>query len=157
MSEVSLEAESGKTSAEDPQMDCEEADKAEESLSEELKEESVDSSGGGDDKADVLYDVDIDSDEEKAEVSNKVVKEEDEGIQVENGVSSSVDNGEHETEHHVERAETPEESEDSHTETKVMFIFASNNQSALALPHCAPAHVAVLTVICCGGGGLLPI
>ncbi|XP_023149312.2 arfaptin-1 isoform X1 [Amphiprion ocellaris] len=132
MSEVSLEAESGKTSAEDPQMDCEEADKAEESLSEELKEESVDSSGGGDDKADVLYDVDIDSDEENAEVSDKDAKEEDGGIQSENGVSDSVDNGEDETEHHVERAETPEESEDSHTETKDSTMAEDSHRSSAA-------------------------
>uniref|UniRef100_A0A3P8RQY0 ADP-ribosylation factor interacting protein 1 (arfaptin 1) n=1 Tax=Amphiprion percula TaxID=161767 RepID=A0A3P8RQY0_AMPPE len=132
MSEVSLEAESGKTSAEDPQMDCEEADKAEESLSEELKEESVDSSGGGDDKADVLYDVDIDSDEEKAEVSDKDAKEEDGGIQSENGVSDSVDNGEDKTEHHVERAETPEESEDSHTETKDSTMAEDSHRSSAA-------------------------
>uniref|UniRef100_A0A3Q1H5R5 ADP-ribosylation factor interacting protein 1 (arfaptin 1) n=2 Tax=Acanthochromis polyacanthus TaxID=80966 RepID=A0A3Q1H5R5_9TELE len=132
MSEVSLEAESGKTSAEDPQMDCEEADKAEESLSEELKEESVDSSQAADDKADVLYDINIDSDEEKAEASDKDVKEEDEGIQSENGVSGSVDNGEHETEHHAERAETPAESEDSHTETQDSTMAEDSHRSSAA-------------------------
>ncbi|XP_028455526.1 arfaptin-1 isoform X3 [Perca flavescens] len=41
MSEVSLEAESGKTSAEDSQMDFEEADKAEESLREDVKQQST--------------------------------------------------------------------------------------------------------------------
>ncbi|XP_051801756.1 arfaptin-1 isoform X2 [Acanthochromis polyacanthus] len=132
MSEVSLEAESGKTSAEDPQMDCEEADKAEESLSEELKEESADSSQAADDKADVLYDINIDSDEEKAEASDKDVKEEDEGIQSENGVSGSVDNGEHETEHHAERAETPAESEDSHTETQDSTMAEDSHRSSAA-------------------------
>uniref|UniRef100_A0A8C6ME23 ADP-ribosylation factor interacting protein 1 (arfaptin 1) n=1 Tax=Nothobranchius furzeri TaxID=105023 RepID=A0A8C6ME23_NOTFU len=64
MSEVSLEAESGKTSAEDPQQECEEADKAKESLSEDPTPKSVDSSAGGEDRADVLYDVDINSNED---------------------------------------------------------------------------------------------
>ncbi|XP_008295210.1 arfaptin-1 isoform X2 [Stegastes partitus] len=133
MSEVSLEAESGKTSAEDPQMDCEEADKAEDSLSEDLQEESVDLNRGGDDKADVLYDIDIDSDGEKAEASDKdVEEEEDEGIQSKNVVSGSVDNGEREAEHHVETAETPEESEDSHTETKESTMAEDSHRSSAA-------------------------
>eukprot|EP00064_Thunnus_orientalis_P005033 superscaffoldBa00000478_g5046 len=130
MSEVSLEAESGKTSAEDPQMDYKEADEAEESLSEGVRQESVDTSRGKDDRDEVLYDIDINSAEEHSENGDKDVQKEDEGIQSESvvtcsdgaaaaaHVSGSVDNGGHETNHHVETAETPEESGDSHTETK---------------------------------------
>lgn len=144
MSEVSLEAESGKTSTEEPQMDCEESDKAEESLSEDVKQESVDNSRGRDDKDEVLYEIDIDSAEENAENGEKDVQKEDEGIHSETvvtcsdsdaaHVSDSVDNSGHETNHPVETAETPEESGDSHTETKVIFIFSL--YTLLALPHC---------------------
>lgn len=115
-------------------MDCEEADKAEESLSEDVKqEESVDSASERDDTDDVLYDIDIDSAEENPENGDKAVQEkEDEGIQRESVVtrsdsdaahlSDSVENEGRETNHHVETAETPEESGDSHDETKVIFI-----------------------------------
>lgn len=167
MSEVSLEAESGKTSAEDSQMDCEGVvNKAEASLSEDEKEESVDDSRGGEDIDDVLYDIDIDSAEENAENGDKAVQEEDEGIQRESvvtcsdgdaaHVSDSVENGGHETNHHIETAETPEESGDSHTETKViLFTFSLDTQPLLALPYCALVHVSIFT--CFDGGGLFPI
>ncbi|XP_044047574.1 arfaptin-1 isoform X1 [Siniperca chuatsi] len=136
MSEVSLEAESGKTSAKDPQMDCEEADKAEESLSEDVKQESVDNSRGRDDRDEVLYDIDIDSAEENAENSDKDVQE-DESIQSEGVVacsdiahmSDSVDNGGHKTNHHVE---TPEESGYSHTETKESTMAEESHRSSAA-------------------------
>ncbi|XP_037620990.1 arfaptin-1 isoform X1 [Sebastes umbrosus] len=143
MSEVSLEAESGKTSAEDSQMDCEGVvNKAEASLSEDEKEESVDDSRGGEDIDDVLYDIDIDSAEENAENSDKAVQEEDEGIQRESvvtcsdgdaaHVSDSVENGGHETNHHIETAETPEESGDSHTETKESTMTEESHRSSAA-------------------------
>ncbi|XP_078119769.1 arfaptin-1 isoform X3 [Sander vitreus] len=127
MSEVSLEAESGKTSAEDSQMDFEEADKAEESLREDVKQASVDNSRGRNDRDDVLYDIDIDSAEENAENGDTAIQKEDEGIQRESvmktcsdaaHMSDSVENGGHETNRHVETAETPEEGGDSPTETK---------------------------------------
>lgn len=161
MSEVSLEAESGKTSTEDPQMDCKEADETEESLNEGVVQESVDTSRGKDGSDEVLYDIDIDSAEEHSEHSDKDVQKEDEGIQSESAVTcsdgdaaaahmtGSVDNGGHETNHQVE---TPEESGDSRTETKVIFTFTLGNQPLLVLPYCAPAHAAVLILICCGGG-----
>lgn len=163
MSEVSLEAESRKTSAEDPQMDCEEeADKAEESLSEDVKQESVDTSRGGDGRDEVLYDINIDSAEENSENGDKDVQKEDvrsESVVTRSDrdaalVSDSVVNGGREADHHVERAETPEESGDSHTETKVIFTFTLDNQPLLVLPHCALARVAISTFICCDGGGL---
>ncbi|XP_042283815.1 arfaptin-1 isoform X2 [Thunnus albacares] len=143
MSEVSLEAESGKTSAEDPQMDYKEADEAEESLSEGVKQESVDTSRGKDDRDEVLYDIDINSAEEHSENSDKDVQKEDEGIQSESvvtcsdgaaaaHVSGSVDNGGHETNHHVETAETPEESGDSHTETKESTMAEESQRSSAA-------------------------
>lgn len=154
MSEVSLEAESERTSAEDPQVDCEDGDKAGESLSEDVKQESVDPSRGRDYTDEEMYDVDINSNEENAENSDKDVQEEDEAAQSEGVVthrdgdaadaSGSAGEGGHETNHHVERAETPVESGDSHTETKVIFTFTLVNQSSsasllanhLALPYC---------------------
>ncbi|XP_070683841.1 arfaptin-1 isoform X2 [Pempheris klunzingeri] len=132
MSEVSLEAESGKTSAEDPQMDCEEADKAEESLSEDVKQESVDDSR--DDRDEELYDIDIDSAEENGD--------EDEGVRSESVVtrcdsdaahmSDSVDKGAHETNHHVETAETPKEGGDSHDEIKDSTMAEESHRSTAA-------------------------
>nr|XP_046274082.1 arfaptin-1 isoform X3 [Scatophagus argus] len=135
MSEVSLEAESGRTSAEDPQMDCEEeADKAEESLSEDVKQESVDNNRGGYDRDEVMYDIDINS-----ENSDKDVQEEDDGIQSKSVVTcgdgdaahkaDSVDNEAHETNHH---AETPEESGDLRTETKESRMAEEFHRSSAA-------------------------
>ncbi len=166
MSEVSLEAESGKTSAEDPQMDCEEADKAGERLSEDVEQESVENSSATDDRDEVLYDIDIDSDEENVENGDRDVQMEDEGIQSEGVVSCSgsdaahmsdgVENGGHETNRHVETAETPEESGDSHTETKVTFPFTLDNQPLLARSYSALVH-GVVAACCAAGGGLFPI
>ncbi|XP_010727790.3 arfaptin-1 isoform X2 [Larimichthys crocea] len=141
MSEVSLEAESRKTSAEDPQMDCEEeADKAEESLSEDVKQESVDTSRGGDGRDEVLYDINIDSAEENSENGDKDVQKEDvrsESVVTRSDrdaalVSDSVVNGGREADHHVERAETPEESGDSHTETKESTMAEESHRSSAA-------------------------
>lgn len=115
MSEVSLEAESGKTSAEDPQVDCEDADKVEEGFSEDVKVESADNNSGRDVSDDVMYDIDIDSAEENTENSDKDVKKEDEGTQNKSVVmcrDGSVDN---------RGQDTPEESGDSQTGAKVTF------------------------------------
>lgn len=142
MSEVSLEAESRKTSTEDPQMDSEEeADKAEESLSEDVKQESVDNSRGGDERDEVLYDVDIDSTEENAEHFDNDAQKEDEGIQSESVVthtdsdaaqmSETLENGKHET-NHVDTAESQEESGDSHTETKESTMAEESHRSSAA-------------------------
>ncbi|XP_070770515.1 arfaptin-1 isoform X4 [Enoplosus armatus] len=138
MSEVSLEAESGKTSAEDPQMDCEEADKADESLSEDVKQETVDNSRERNYRDEVLYDIDIDSAEENTENSDKDVQEEDEGIQSESVVTCSDSDAAHvsdsvdETNPHVETAETPEESGDSRTETKESTMAEESHRSSAA-------------------------
>lgn len=129
MSEVSLGAESGKTSAEDPQVDCEKADKVEEGFGEHVKEESIGSSRG---RGEEMYDIDIDSAEEDGD---KHVQKEDEGFQSEGVVtcgdglaahkSSSVDFGGQGTNHHVETAENMDESEDSDNEAKVILLFLS--------------------------------
>ncbi|XP_034744398.1 arfaptin-1 isoform X1 [Etheostoma cragini] len=143
MSEVSLEAEAGMTSAGDSQMDFEEADKAEESLRVDVEQESADNSRERNDMDDVLYDIDINSAEEKAESGDKAIQEEDEGIQRESVVktcsgsdaahmSDSVENGGHETNRHVETAETPEESGDSHTETKQGRMTEESHRSSAA-------------------------
>uniref|UniRef100_UPI0037E7392E arfaptin-1 isoform X2 n=1 Tax=Semicossyphus pulcher TaxID=241346 RepID=UPI0037E7392E len=160
MSEVSLEAESGKTPAEDPQVDYEEENKAEESLSEDVqdeslsedvkeeslsedvKEESIDDSSGRDAIDEVLYDIDIDSPEEFAEDIDRDVQEEDEGIQSESEVtwskddvahvSDSVENEGNQTNHHVERAETPEENGESHIEAKESTMAEEPHRSSAA-------------------------
>ncbi|XP_047435003.1 arfaptin-1 isoform X1 [Mugil cephalus] len=129
MSEVSLEAESGKTSAETPQMDCENAEKAEESLSEDLEQDSVDNSGGRGDKTDVMYDIDIDGNEDEAEAGGKDVLKEDGGIERENVLAGSVDNGIRETTRHVERAKAPE---DNHSETKENTMAEESHRSSAA-------------------------
>lgn len=146
MSEVSLEAESGKTSAEDPQVDCEDADKVEEGFSEDVKVESADNNSGRDVSAEVMYDIDINSSDENAEKraeresiqKTSVVMQRD-GVPAHK--SGTVDNG---------GQEAPQESEDSDTEAKVIFTVILVNQLLLALPYCA--SVAVLILIYCGGG-----
>lgn len=166
MSEVSLEAELGKTSAEeDPQMDCEEeAGKGEESLSEDVEKESVDHSREGGDGDEVLYDINIDSAEEKSD--NDVQEEdEDEGTQSvvtcrdsdAAHVSDSVDNGRRETNRPVESGETPEESGHSSSDTKVTFTTTLDNQPLLAFPFCALIHVALSDLYCGDGGNIFPI
>ncbi|KAM7008746.1 arfaptin-1 isoform 1-T1 [Tautogolabrus adspersus] len=143
MSEVSLEAESGKTSAEDPRVDYEEDEKAEEGLKLEIKQEILDdSSGGGDDRDEALYDVDIDSPEDCAEDSDRDVEEQDEGVQIESEVTcrdgdatqvlDSVESGEQETNHQVERADTPEESGEPPTETKESTMAEEPSRSSAA-------------------------
>ncbi|XP_038162063.1 arfaptin-1 isoform X1 [Cyprinodon tularosa] len=127
MSEVSLEAESGKTSAEDPQMECEETDKAEESLSDDATPEIVDSSRKGEEKADVLYEININSDEENTESCDK---EMDKGTRAGN-VSSSVGS---KAKHQGESAETSKGSGDSLSETKESTMADSHRGSAAEIP-----------------------
>ncbi|XP_026216031.1 arfaptin-1 isoform X2 [Anabas testudineus] len=128
MSEVSLEAESGKTSAEDPQVDCEDADKVEEGFSEDVKVESADNNSGRDVSAEVMYDIDINSSDENAEK-----RAERESIQKTSVVmqrdgdpahkSGTVDNG---------GQEAPQESEDSDTEAKERTMAEEPNRSSAA-------------------------
>ncbi|XP_017263282.1 arfaptin-1 isoform X2 [Kryptolebias marmoratus] len=124
MSDVSLEAESGKASAEDPQQDCEEAEKAKESLSEDLPPQGVDSSGGGEDREDVMYDIDINSDEDQAGPRKKDVQEQGEG-------SRSISVGE-DAKRHVESTETPGGNGDSCSETKESTMAEDSHRSSAA-------------------------
>lgn len=128
MSEVSLEAVSGKASANAPEKDCEEADKAEEqSLSEDVTPETERSSREGEDKADVLYEININSDEESAESCSKAVQEKDGGTVV----SSSVGSG---AKHQGEAAEAPKENGESLSETKESTMADSHRGSAAEIP-----------------------
>ncbi|XP_019956842.1 arfaptin-1 isoform X2 [Paralichthys olivaceus] len=135
MSEVSLEAESGRTSAENPQMESEETDKAEESLSQDVRQESVDDSRGKACTDEVLYDIAIDSGEENAENSEEDIQEE--CVVTHRDADSahesvSVDTVGQETNHHGETAEALEESGDSHTETKERTMAEESHRSAAA-------------------------
>lgn len=142
MSEVSLEAQSGKTSADDPQVDCENADKAEESFSEDVKLKSADNDRGRVVSDEVMYDIDINSTEENSENCDRDVQKEYEGAQSERVVtcsdgdpargSGSIGNG---------IQEASEESGDTRTEAKVMFTVILVNQPLLALAYCAPVCV----------------
>lgn len=128
MSEVSLEAVSGKASANAPEKDCEEADKAEEqSLSEDVTPETERSSREGEDKADVLYEININSDEESVESCSKAVQEKDGGTVV----SSSVGSG---AKHQGEAAEAPKENGESLSETKESTMADSHRGSAAEIP-----------------------
>lgn len=149
-SEVSPEAELGKTSAKHPQVDCvKEAEKAEETLNEDEKE-SVDSNRGVDGEDEVMYDIDIDTDNENAEGSARDVRRED---QIRWGgceearrdpdapcMSGSVDEG-----HRIKQAEAPEEKQESHSESKVTFQLLVDGPALLCFslwvlwwwwPHC---------------------
>ncbi|XP_013855378.1 arfaptin-1 [Austrofundulus limnaeus] len=126
MSDVSLEAEAGQTSAEDPQQDCE-ADKAKESLREDLTPESVDSSRGGEDTEDAMYDIDINSDDDRAAACEKDFQEQNEGsLKV-----SAVSAGE-EAKHRVELSETPERNGDSNDENKERTMAEDSCRSSAA-------------------------
>ncbi|XP_032418578.1 arfaptin-1 isoform X2 [Xiphophorus hellerii] len=131
MSEVSLEAESGKTSAEDPQRDCEEADETEESLSEDVPPEVAPSSRGGEDKADVLYEIDINSDEETAESRSKDAQVQDEGPLSGTVASSRVGSG---AKLQAESAGTPKGNGDSLSETKESTMADCHRGSAAEIP-----------------------
>lgn len=121
-SEVSPEAELGKTSAKHPQGDCL---AAEEVLNEDVKEGSV---GGSkeDGEDDEMYDIDIDTDDEDTERKDGEVWREDgvswsgqeEACSAAARMSGSVDDEEHRIK---QETEAPEDREESHTELKVMF------------------------------------
>lgn len=125
-SEVSPEAELGKTSAKHPQVDC--VKEAEETLNEDEKEDSVGSSRRVDGEDEVMYDIDIETDDENAEGSVGDVRREEEVSWSDHEkarsdpdaacMSGSVDDEGHRIK---QRAEAPEEREESHTESKVMF------------------------------------
>uniref|UniRef100_A0AAV2LNS3 AH domain-containing protein n=1 Tax=Knipowitschia caucasica TaxID=637954 RepID=A0AAV2LNS3_KNICA len=113
MSEVSLEAESGKTSAGDPQMSSEEEVKADQSVS----EDNADSDGASaEDTTGELYEVDIDSGEETED--GKTLKKED-GTHTESRVDNKED-GEHITDSRkgTETPGLPEKGGDARAETK---------------------------------------
>ncbi|XP_040041646.1 arfaptin-1 isoform X2 [Gasterosteus aculeatus] len=136
MSEVSLEAESGKTSAEDSQMDCERDEKSEEGWSDREEQESVDDSRQGGDTDEVLYDIDIDS---AGENGDEATLEEDEGVQRASAaplgaarMSDSVENEGQGIIRHVEAAETPLESGGSRTETKESTMTEESHRSSAA-------------------------
>lgn len=170
MSKVSLEAESGKTSGEDPRLDIEveeEADEvAEESLTGDVKQESVDSEVGGGDLHGEMYEIAIDSNDDKRETSDKDMQEVDQDSQREHAVtcddgeaarmSGSVDNGGLEAERHAERAEAPEESGEADAETKVMFYLILDSQPFQAALHCELLLMSIFIFICFGGGCLCP-
>lgn len=118
MSEVSLEA------VPDPREDCEEVEK--ESLSEDGDQGSTHDGDGGKDGADEMYEVDINSDGENAEV-RVFGGQEDKDAQNEKVVSGGVGRGQLEAKGH---RETPEENGDSHSDGKVML----NNPPAYFLP-----------------------
>lgn len=148
MAEVSLEAESGKPSGEDPQLDSEveeeENEVAEETLTEDRKQESVDSNVGGDDPDRAMDEIDIDGTEDNIETSDQRMQEVDLGSQSESVVTSddseaarssgSVGNGGLEAERHAERAEAPEESGEADAATKVIFSLTLDNQPFQAAP-----------------------
>ncbi|KAM8879958.1 arfaptin-1 isoform 1-T1 [Spinachia spinachia] len=132
MSEVSLEAESGKTSAEDSRMDCERAEKSEECLSDSEKQESVDDGRGRDDTDYVLYDIDIDS---AGENDDEATLEKDEGVQRASAaahMSDSVENAVQGIISHIEADETPLESGGSRAETKESTMTEESHRGSAA-------------------------
>ncbi|XP_076001473.1 arfaptin-1 isoform X2 [Genypterus blacodes] len=146
MSEVSLEAEaSGTTSAKDVQMDCEEADKTEETLSKDVKLDGIDNSRARDDGDYVMYDIDIDSAEGNTDNGDKDGQKGNDGIQrgsaaacgdgdVEGSshaapISGNVGDGGRGTNHHGDAAETPEE---NGTQTKENIMAEEPNRSSAA-------------------------
>ncbi|XP_029006858.1 arfaptin-1 isoform X5 [Betta splendens] len=139
MSEVSLEAESGKTPAEDPRVDCEDADIVEQDFRDDGKVESEDHSRKSDVSEDVMYDIDIDSAEENAESSNKYVQEQDESKQSGSVVKcadgdpalrpGSVGSG---------RQDSSEANGDSHTEAKESTMAEESHR-------CSAAEIPVTT------------
>lgn len=146
MAEVSLEAESGKPSGEDPQLDSEvekeENELAEETFTEDRKQESVDSNVGGDDPDGAMDEIDIDGTEDNIETSDQRMQEVDLGSQSESVVtyddseaarsSGSVDNGGLEAERHAERAEAPEESGEADAATKESTMAEETHRSSAA-------------------------
>lgn len=144
-SDVSPEAELGKTSGKHPQGGCEEAEAV---LNEGVKEESVD----GSNEDGVMYDIDINADDENAERKDGDVWREDgvgrSGHEEARGAAArkpgSVDDGEHGIK---PEAEAPEEREESHGELKVMLLsFWMVLLRSLSVGGCFG-----------GGGGLVPL
>lgn len=136
-SEVSPKADLGKTSGKPSQVDCvKEVDKAGETLDEDIKEEGEDSSTGGDGADEVMYDIDIDSDNEKTGRRDRDIQKEGEASSHEeacsdNGaacMSGSVDDEGHGIK---QQAEAPEEREESHTEPKVMLPLVADGHTLL--------------------------
>ncbi|XP_077381414.1 arfaptin-1 isoform X2 [Festucalex cinctus] len=91
MSEGSLDTESGKTSAEDPRMEAEESPRIGDP-SPSPSPPNLDSSSGSASGNDVLYDINIDSAEDKSVSGNEDVDQgADEAVSVENGEHQTVD------------------------------------------------------------------
>lgn len=147
MAEVSLEAESGKTSGTDPQFDSEVEEEedvlAEETLADDLAQQSVDGNVGGDDLDGSMDEIDIDGTEDGIEASDNRMQEVDLDRQRDDvatcdtgeaaRLSSSVESGGLQVEHHAERVEAPQESGEADAETKVIFSLISDSQP---FPHC---------------------
>lgn len=136
-SEVSPEAELGKTSAERPRVDCvKEADEAEETLNENEEEESVGSSRGVDGEDGVMYDIDIDADDKNAERSLWDVRREDEVSwsgreEACSGPDAACMSGSVDDEGHRIKQDAPEGREESHTASKVTFQLVLNGPALL--------------------------
>uniref|UniRef100_A0A3P9M968 ADP-ribosylation factor interacting protein 1 (arfaptin 1) n=1 Tax=Oryzias latipes TaxID=8090 RepID=A0A3P9M968_ORYLA len=124
MSEVSVEAGSGKASAEDPRVDLKEVEK--EGLSEDGG--NTHDSGGGKDRADEMYEVDINSDGENAGVRGSGGQE-DKDAQNDKVASGGVGSGELEAKGH---RETPEENGDSHSDVKGRTMAEGLHRSSAA-------------------------
>ncbi|XP_028306689.1 arfaptin-1 isoform X2 [Gouania willdenowi] len=126
MSEVSVESVSTKTSVDDPQVDSEEADEAEESFSEDLNREV-------EDNADKFDDLNIDSDEEESSANAKSSNQDvQEGDGSENEMFGSVDVEKQEMNYNGDSAENPEESGDVHPETKESSMAEEAHRSTAA-------------------------
>ncbi|XP_034043447.1 arfaptin-1 isoform X2 [Thalassophryne amazonica] len=146
MSEVSPEAELGSTSAEDLQVDCQEDDKSDEGLSEDIKPKDVDNCRAKDEAGDVMYDIDIDgAREDNAESGDKdeqmekdgvcrqsVVTYNDGNVESSSGatqVPRSLDNG---AVHSVDTAKTPQDNGDVHAQTKESTMTEESHKSSAA-------------------------
>ncbi|KAM8842989.1 arfaptin-1 isoform 1-T1 [Synchiropus picturatus] len=131
MSDVSLEAESQKTSPEDSEVDYKEAEETEESLSEDVEQDR------GSLEDDGLYDVDINSEEEE-----EVVQEEEKGIQSESAVlecdaahvTNGVENVGREENHHVDAEATRDERADSPSKEEITMAEEFHRSSAAEIP-----------------------
>lgn len=150
-SEVSPEAELGTTSAVHPQVDCvKEADEAERTLNEDIDKESVDSGSSGDGEHEVMYDIDINADDERAGGRDRGVQRKDEVSGREEAcadadaarMSESVDDEGHRIR---QQAEAPEQRGESCTESKVTFPLLLGGPALLC------------SDLCSGGGGLSPV
>uniref|UniRef100_A0A8C6UEX5 ADP-ribosylation factor interacting protein 1 (arfaptin 1) n=1 Tax=Neogobius melanostomus TaxID=47308 RepID=A0A8C6UEX5_9GOBI len=132
MSEVSLETESSRTSAADPQVDGEDVDRAECSLSEGNADSVGDSS---EDRADELYDINIDSGAETEEGTECKNLDQEDSIENKRGVvKSGKGDGAHTSDSaDKDGRETPEESGDLQTsETKGSTMAEDAHRSSAA-------------------------